>query len=119
MNPGKRHIEFPYHLAEGGGERTAPSDQHVIMAGMQPAGAFGTRHADYFAQPPPHPVTLDGIADLSRYGKTDAGRPTLGALPRLQDEGAARGPATIRSGPKIVPAFQPFDDDGSCVPVTH
>jgi hypothetical protein len=119
MNPGKRHIEFPHHLAEGSAERGPPTNQHVIMAGMQPTGAIGTRHADHFAQPPPHPVTLDGIADLSGYGKADAGCPILGTPPCLKHEGAARGPHTIRSGPKIVPAFQPFDDDGSCVPVTH
>ena len=35
MNPAKRRIEILHHLAERGGERGPPADQHIVMAGAQ------------------------------------------------------------------------------------
>jgi hypothetical protein len=39
MNPAERGIEISHHLAEGRGERRPPPDEHVIVAGLQPAAA--------------------------------------------------------------------------------
>jgi hypothetical protein len=33
MKPVKRRIEFLHHLAERGGERGPPADQHIVVAG--------------------------------------------------------------------------------------
>jgi hypothetical protein len=66
-----------------------------------------------------HAVTFNGVSHLSRYGEPDANRPALGALPRLEHEGAARSPHAASRGLKVAPAFQPFDNDGTSIPLTH
>jgi hypothetical protein len=49
---------------EGG----APTDQHIVVPRPE---TFRVRKPHDFAQPPPHPVALDRIADLLRHRKTD------------------------------------------------
>ncbi len=89
------------------------------MTGVQPAGFGSGRDAHHLAQAPAHPVALHRIANLARYGKADTSHSGLGALKRLQDERAPGGAHALRRGAKIIPAFQPLNDDGKSVPITH
>jgi hypothetical protein len=120
MNPAKRRIEIPHHPAEGGRERRPPPDEHVVVAGAQPAGARGHRHSYDLPQPAAHAVTLHGIAYLSRHGKADADGTLVAARTCLQHEGAAGRPRAVRHCPKIAAAFQPLNDNsGTGVPIKH
>ena len=64
-------------------------------------------------------VTSDGVADLARHREADANRarsPRAGAPERQRRGAEAR---TLRRCPKITAAFQPLEDDGNGVPITH
>jgi len=80
MNPPHRIGEVPHHLVERPAERRAPSNQHVIMAGLQ---RLRRAQAHQFAQSAAHPVALHCIADLARHRKADPRRAALGAATRL------------------------------------
>ncbi len=116
---GKRRAKFMHHLAKRRRERGPSSDHYVIVTGVQPAGSGGGRNAHHLAQASAHPVAFHRIADLARYGKADTRHSGFGASPRLQHESAPRGAQTLRSGTKIIPAFQPLNDDGTGVLITH
>ena len=119
VNTGQRRIEFLHHLAKRHRERGPSSDEYVIVTGMQPAGTDGTRDAHHLTQPSPHPIAFHRIADLARYGKTDTSAASLGTSKRLQDESATGSAHALCRGAKIISAFQPFNDDGKGVPITH
>jgi hypothetical protein len=116
VDPAECRIEILYHLAERSGQRRPPSDEHIIVAAIQPLGA-GQSHD--LPQPPTHPVPLDGIAHLPRHRETDAHHTLVPAPARLQYESAAGGPRPIRYSQKVAPALEPFDDDGTGVPIRH
>jgi hypothetical protein len=109
MNSAYRRIELPGHVGEIGGERAAPADQHIIVAGGKRRSGGQPHH---FAQPPAHAVALHRIADLARYRESDPDRSALavilGALPRLYDEGAGRRSCALRGSLKVRAALQPF-----------
>jgi hypothetical protein len=109
MNSAYRRIELPGHVGEIGGERAAPADQHIIVAGDKRRSGGQPNH---FAQPPAHAVALNRIADLARYRESDPDRSAvavvLGALPRLYDEGAGRRSCALRGSLKVRAALQPF-----------
>lgn len=110
MNPNKRRVELPPHLAERRGERCAPPDQHVIVTtaqGFAPK-ALAFRQPHHFAQAPPHPVALHRIADLPRHRKADARRTVLGAAPRLYRERRAGRPHSGGRSAKVGPPSQAF-----------
>jgi hypothetical protein len=121
MNSAYRRIELPGHIGEIGGERRPPPDQDIIVARAQCRGRCQPHH---FAEPPAHAIAHDGIADLARHGKADTGLigfpavlpatdlPVLGALPRLQDEGAGRRSRTFGGSLEVYAALQPFHGFG-------
>ena len=61
-------------------------DQHIIMTG--PQSSRGRKPHD-FAQPPPHPIALDRVADLLRHGEAD---PHGAGLRRARAPAARRPP---------------------------
>ena len=83
MNPAKRLFEFPYHLTKRQCERRPPPDQYVIMAGAQRAPGL---KPDDLPQATPHPVTLNGIADLLRHREADTHGALVPAPASLQHE---------------------------------
>jgi len=89
------------------------------VTGTQSAGAGSARDVHHLAQPSAHTIAFHRIADLARYGKTDTRSAGLGTSKRLQDESAPGGAYALCRGAKIIPAFQPFNDGGKCVPITH
>jgi hypothetical protein len=105
----KRAAQFLHHGVERGFERGAPSDQHVIVPGLQQSRR---RKPNELAQAAPHAVTLDGVADLFRYGETNPRRTALPARPGLQDKAAGMStradPGSLGDGPKLTPPFQPL-----------
>jgi hypothetical protein len=119
VNTGKRRIEFLHHLAKRHRERSTPADEYVIVTGIQSASAGRTRDTHHLAQPSAHPIAFHRIADLARYGKTDTSTADLGTSKRLHDESAPGSAYALCRGAKIIPAFQPFNDDGRGVPITH
>src|ERR1700690_3184487 len=122
MNSTERRIEFLFHRAKRQRQRRPPSDQHIIVA---VAHFTAGREPDNFPQPAPHPVALDGIADLARYRETDADAGFVAAPTRLQRECAGRRPRAMGSGAKVGPACQPLHGWfwNGCVwsktPITH
>jgi hypothetical protein len=119
MKPAERRVEFLHQLAERGGERGPPADQHIVMAGMQPARPGGRRKSYNLPQTAPHPVALHGVAHLPRYGEADPDRPIRGAPPRLHYEQAAGRARAVGRGSKIAAASEPLDDDRTAFPLTH
>ena len=112
MDSTERRLEIPHHVAERGGERRTPSDQHIVMTAAQPAAvnivrARGRQSHD-FAQPTPHPIALHGIADLPRHRKADADRIVLIAPARLQHERTGRDAQAGCRRPKIAAPLQPL-----------
>jgi hypothetical protein len=113
VHPAKRTLEFLRHGVEGELERGPPSDQHVIVAG---AKRRRRRKPDELAQPAPHPIAFNGVADLFADGETDPRRPALRPRPCLQNKGAGMRsrallrplPGSLGNGPKVTPAFQPL-----------
>jgi hypothetical protein len=105
----KRAAEFLHHGVERDFESGAPSDQHVIVAGLQQSPR---RKPNELAQAAPHPVALDGIADLFADGETDPRRTALPARTGLQNKAAGMstraGPGSLGGGPKLTPPFQPL-----------
>jgi hypothetical protein len=115
----QRAVEFLRYVAKRQGERRAPPDQYIIVAG----GEFRFRlEPHYFAQPAPDAVALYGIADLLGNSEADPDRTRvlLSVLPsvllnvpigiltpqRLQHERLRRRPrASLGHSPKIRPAF--------------
>jgi len=59
-----------------------------------------------FPQTAAHPVTLDGTPDLFGDCETDADRPLVGALARLQDEGCGRRLLSAGCGQEVGPLPQ-------------
>jgi hypothetical protein len=119
MKPAERHIEIPHHLTERGDERGPPPNEHVVETRAHPAGCRNRRHPHDLPQATAHPITLHGIAYLFRNGEADPDGTLIAARARLQHEAAAGRPRPVRHGPKIAPAFQPFNDDGTGVAITH
>ena len=117
MNPAERRIEFLPHLRERQRQRGAPPDQHVIVAGAH----IATGREPYdFAQPAPHPITLERIADLPRDREPDANGALLVAPAGLQYERAGRRPYAARSGAKVGSARQPLHgNNGKDTPIRH
>ena len=116
MKLSQRRIEFLHHLAERGGERGPPPDQHIVVAGTQPRG----RRKSYdLPQPAPDAVTLHSVTHLPRYGEADPDRSVLGSRPRLQHECAGGSACAMSCGSKIAAAPQPLDDGRSAFPLTH
>ncbi|MDE2284688.1 MAG: hypothetical protein KGK33_08755 [Hyphomicrobiales bacterium] len=111
VNTGERRIEFLHHLAKRHRERGPSSDEYVIVIGIQSAGTGSSRDAHHLAEPSACPVAFHRIADLARHGKTDTSSASLGTSKRLQDECAPGSAYTLRRSAKIIPAFQPLDDD--------
>ena len=105
MHPAQRRSELPDEVVKRRLQRGAPSDQHVIVAGVE---RLGRGETDHLAQAPPHAVAFHGIADLARYGKADPARASVAARTRLQDESAGGRPRAGGGSPKIRPASQPF-----------
>jgi hypothetical protein len=105
----KRAAEFLQHRVKRDLERGAPSDQHVIVPGLQRSRRS---KPDELAQAAPHAVTLDGVADLFADGETNPRRTALAARPCLQDKAAGMspraGPGSLGNGPKLTPPFQPL-----------
>ena len=119
MKPVKRRIEFLHQLAERGGERGPPADQHIVVAGAQ-LGRPGSRRKSYdLPQSAPHAVTLHGVTHLSRHGEPDADRPVVGAPQCLEHEGAAGRACAMRRGSKIAAAYEPLDNGRTGVLLTH
>jgi len=56
-------------------QRFAPSDDHIIMRGLNGKRRVGKRHkmTKRFAQAAPDPVALDRAAGLLRHGQADTG----------------------------------------------
>jgi hypothetical protein len=105
----KRAAEFLQHRVKRDLERGAPPDQHVIVPGLQRSRRS---KSDQLAQTAPHPVALDGVADLFADGETNPRRTVLAARACLQDKAAgmstSAGPGSLGDGPKITPPFQPL-----------
>jgi len=112
VNATERRGELLDHIAKGRGQSCPPSDQDVIVTG---AKCLGRREPHHFAKPPPHPITLDRVADLPRHCEADARRSGEPALARLQDERVAGSLRAfgggLRSSSKIRPPFQPFHEN--------
>jgi hypothetical protein len=104
-----RAAEFLHHRVKSDLERGTPSDQHVIVSGLQQSRRSKPNE---LAQAAPHPVTLDGVADLFADGETNPRRTALPARTRLQDKAAGMstraGPGSLGDGPKLTPPFQPL-----------
>jgi hypothetical protein len=125
MNPSKRRIEVPHHLAERCFERRPPANQHIIVAGMK----ICRRREPYeFPQAPPHAVTHHGIAHLPRHREAHSDATCVSAPPCLHDEGAAGRPHRGGRSAKVRPALQPLHDTAKLgetmlgrgkAPVTH
>jgi hypothetical protein len=109
MDAVKRAAEVSHHGVKRDFERGASPDQHVIVAGPQQRRR---RKPNKLAQPAAYPVTLHGIADLSRYGETNSRWTLLPARTYLQDKAAGMsarvGPGSLGDGPKLTPPFQPL-----------
>jgi hypothetical protein len=109
MDAAKRAAEFLRHGVKGEFERGAPSNQHIIMTGAQ---SRPRSQPDQLAQAAPHPVALDGVADLFAHGKANPRRTDVFPRACLQDETAGMGsraaPGSLGNGPKVTPAFQPL-----------
>jgi hypothetical protein len=115
MNAAQRGGELPGHVGERSGKRRPPPDQDVIVSGAK-RGRWRKPH--HFAQPPPHAIAFDRVADLTRHCETDARRSGRSALMRLQYEragGSLRSALAafgggLGSSSKIRPPFQPFHE---------
>jgi hypothetical protein len=109
MDAVKRATEFLQHRVKRDLECRAPSDQHVIVSGLQQSRR---RKPNELAQAAPHAVTLDGIADLFADGETNPRRTALPARTGLQNKAAGMspraGPGSLGDGPKLTPPFQPL-----------
>ena len=81
--------EFGGDALKGHCKRRAPADQDVVVAGLR--GKRG-REAHDLAQPPPHAIALDCVADLLRYREADPGRGIVAARACLQDEAPRPAP---------------------------
>jgi hypothetical protein len=120
MNPAERRIEFPPHVAERGGQRRAPPDQHIIVAVAHgAAGVLAGRKPHHFAQPPPYAIALHCITDLSRNREADPHRTILSAPPRLYHEGSSRRPHPARRRTEIRPARQSLHDKAATAAIDH
>jgi hypothetical protein len=109
VDAAKRAAKFLHHGIKSHFERGAPSDQHVIVAGLQQSR---WRKPNELAQPAPHTVALDGIADLFADRETNARRAALPTRTGLQDKAAGMstraGPGSLGNGPKLTPPYQPL-----------
>lgn len=103
MDPAERVGKIPRHVGKRQLQCRRPSNQHVIMTG---AKLTGIREPHDLAQPPPHPVALDRIADLPRYRETQPRRALVAAAARLQHKRLGGRPCTLGGCPKVRPAFQ-------------
>jgi hypothetical protein len=119
MKPSERRIEFLHHLAERGGERSSPADQHIVVAGTQLARPGGRRKSYDLPQTAPDAVALHGVTHLSRHREADADRSILGPPPLLQHERAAGSACATSRGSKIAAAPEPLDDGETTFPFTH
>jgi hypothetical protein len=119
MYPGKRRVQIVHHLSEWSCQRRPPSDEHIIVAGLQPAFARRRRQPYDLPQPAPHPISFDRVTDLSRYGKADTSVVPVAPRARLQHESPALDPHAARSSAKIAPLLQPLDDDGTGLRIKH
>jgi hypothetical protein len=119
MNSPKCRIEFLYHLAERLCERRPPPDKHVIMAGAQLCRG---REPYDLPQAAAHAIALYRIAHLLRHRESDAHRPVVRALERLQHECPAGRFDPGGGSPKVRPAFQTLHGaslSAEGAPVTH
>jgi hypothetical protein len=109
VDAAKRAAKFLHHGIKSHFERGAPSDQHVIVAGLQQSR---WRKPNELAQAAPHTVALDGIADLFADRETNARRAALPARTGLQDKAAGMstraGSGSLGNGPKLTSPFQPL-----------
>lgn len=105
MNSPHSRGQVLHHLTERAVKRGTAPDQHIIMTGLQRTDAGQSHH---FAQAASDAVTLDGIADLPRYGEPDANRVIIGTATRLQHESRRRRSHRAGGCPKIHPALQPL-----------
>jgi hypothetical protein len=119
MKPAERHIEFLHHLAERNGEGCPPAYQHIVMARAELDRPGARRKLHHVPQSAPHPVTLDGAADLPRDRKAYANRPVLRAPQGLENERSAGCARTTCHGSKIGAALEPLDNGGTGIPLTH
>jgi hypothetical protein len=105
----KRAAEFLHHGVERDFEGGAPSDQDIIVAGLEQSRR---RKPNKLAQAAAHTVALDGIADLFADRETNAWRTALAARTGLQDEAAGMNAradlGSLGDGPKLTPPFQPL-----------
>lgn len=69
--------------------------------------AHCSRTPHNFSQPAAYAVAFDGGPDLTRYGKTDPGRPFVLSVTRLQHERRSRRFGPARRGEEIRPMPQP------------
>jgi hypothetical protein len=89
MNAAQRRIELACDLGERCLKGGPPPNQYVIVAAAEPTAG---RKPHDLAQAPPHPVAHHRVANLLRHRETDAHRPILSALARLQEERASGRP---------------------------
>src|SRR5690606_16234710 len=71
--------KLPRQRVERFGEAFAPSDQHIVMAGLEPVRTS----AHHFAQAPLDPVAFRSVADLLGDGVSHTGH-RIGNGSRLQ-----------------------------------
>ncbi len=119
MKPAERGVEFMHHFAELSTERRPPPDQDVVEAPPQATGVGRSRQSYNFSQAATHPVTLHGVANLSRNGEADTNRALVPPRMRLHYEIAAGGASAACRGPKIAPTPEPFHGLGSGARLTH
>jgi hypothetical protein len=98
MDAAKRRFEVLAHVAERQIQRRSPSDQYVVVVGVQTARV---RQPDQLPQAAPHPVALDRAADLPRHRKTDPYPVLVRAPACLQHERPAGRPHCARGSPKV------------------
>jgi len=109
MDAAKRTAKFLHHGVKRDLERSAPTNEHVVVTGRQ---RRRRSKPNELAKPAPHPVALHGVANLLADRETHPRRPELGPRAGLQDKGAGMsaraGPGSLGNGPKVTPAFQPL-----------
>ena len=109
MNALQRVREVLDQPRERHAERSAPADQHIVIARHEPGRV---RKPHNFAQSPPHAIALHRIADLLRHRKADPWRPCVVSRAGLQHERSRGSPGTGRDAEKIRPLPQSFHGSG-------